>query len=596
MHLKLFIVSILFSASAFSATNYQTKLQQWERSPGPLAKKLERLYNLQWDYQMNNYPEWATFSGYPGLNDKLTDMSFEAIEQRKKDTVALDKAISKISEKELKGEDLISFQIFKRSVKESVEGQAFPSEYLALNQMSGIQTEFADLFVDAPKRNFKDYQDQLARLKLAPKKIEQVHALLKKGLEQKITPPKVVLQPVPKQFDAVTNPDLDKNPIYTAFREIKGPLTDEQKKEVQNTAAKIIREEIIPAYKKLQTFINQEYLPGCRENVAWSSLPNGQAWYQFLAKVHTTTDMPVDEIHNLGLTEVARLRAEMEKIKNQVNFKGSLAKFDQFLKEDNRFYYTNANDLMLGYRDLAKRIDPELPRFFGTLPRLPYGVREMPAYKAPASPTAYYMGGNLENGQAGNFEANTYDLKARPKWQMEALTLHEAVPGHHLQISLGQEIKGLPKFRTEGGHTVFVEGWGLYAEGLGDDLGLYKDPYSKYGQYTMEIWRAIRLVVDTGLHSKGWTRDQVMQYFRDNGPFTEQQIINETDRYIADPGQALAYKIGQLKFLQLREEAKKALGEKFDIRKFHDEVLGSGSLPVGILEAKVHRWMKTVSM
>ncbi len=592
MQRALLILLFSFSISSNAATKYEKNLDAWSASKGSLTQRLNKLYELHWNYLMTTYPEWATGTGFPGQNHRLTDMSVEAIELRKKESFALQKAISKIPEGQLQGEDLVTFRLFKNDLNENIEGYKFPRELLQIDQMSGVQLDIPDMFEDAPKRNLKDYQDQLARLKALPKKIEQIQILLQEGLKNKITPPKVVLTPVPSQFEAVTVTDMEKNPIYLKFKDISAPLTEDQKIEIQTNAKKIISEEIVPALKKMQDFFNTKYLPGSRENLAFSSLPNGKAWYQYMIRTHTTTQMSAEEIHELGLKEVARIRGEMEKIKEKAGFKGSLKEFDLFLKEDLQFYYTDAKDLMIGYRELSKRIDPELPRLFGNLPRLPYGVREMPSYKAPGAPTAYYMGGNIENGRPGYFEANTYDLKARPKWQMEALTLHEAVPGHHLQIALSQELQGLPEFRRRSGHTVFVEGWGLYAESLGEELGLYKDVYSKYGQLMMEIWRAVRLVVDTGLHAKGWSRDQVMQYFRDNGPFTEQQILNETDRYIAWPGQALAYKIGELKIKELREKSRKALGDKFDIRKFHDEILGSGSLPLNVTEKKILDWIK----
>ena len=266
--------------------------------------------------------------------------------------------------------------------------------------------------------------------------------------------------------------------------------------------------------------------------------------------------------------------------------------FNNFLLKDQQFYYQDKNQLLVGYRDIAKRIDPELPKLFKTLPRLTYGVKEMAAYKAADAPAAYYLGGSLEAGRAGYFEANTSDLAGRPKWGMEALTLHEAVPGHHLQIAIAQELKGLPDFRRQGFYTAFTEGWGLYAEGLGDQLGLYKSPYSQYGQLTFEMWRAVRLVVDTGMHAKGWSRQQAIDYFNSVLPKAHAEIENEVDRYIADPGQALAYKVGQLKFIAMREKAKEALGEKFDVREFHDELLRHGALPLDVLEKSVGDWIE----
>jgi uncharacterized protein (DUF885 family) len=322
-------------------------------------------------------------------------------------------------------------------------------------------------------------------------------------------------------------------------------------------------------------------------------LPNGAAWYAFRVKEETTTNLTPDQLHELGLKEVARISGEMSKLREELKFKGDSKAFNKFLLTDKRFFYTDSTQLLMGFRDIAKRIDPELPHLFKTLPRLTYGVREMPPYKSAAAPAAYYEGGSLEAGRPGYFEANTSDLPGRPKWGMEALTLHETVPGHHLQISIAQELKGLPEFRKQGSYTAYVEGWGLYAEGLGNELGLYKDAYSKYGQLSYEMWRAIRLVVDTGMHAKGWTRQQALDYFADTMPKSATETANEVDRYITWPGQALAYKVGQLKFKELRERAQIALGDKFDVREFHDELLRHGSLPMDVLESAVNEWIDT---
>lgn len=584
--------AVLFSVIALAApTAFEKHLKTWERSSGPTTTRLNKLYQAHWDYLMTTYPEWATYTGYPGQDHRLTDYSTDSIETRKREARSLLKSLETVSEKSLKGEDLITFQIFKRDVQIQVEGQKFPSDLIPMHQMNGIQVDFAGMLMMAPRRNLKDYENRLARMKEAVKVIEQTQLLLAEGLKKKITPPKIVLIEVPKQIALVANPDLAKNPLYESFASIEAPVSDAEKKQLQDSAKKIISESLVPAFKKLHTFYVSEYLPHCRQEIGMSSLPDGVSWYNYRIKDHTTTDMTADEIHNLGLKEVARIRSEMEKVREKSGFNGDFARFNQFLKDDAQFHPKSAKALLDGYREIAKRIDPELPRFFGQMPRLTYGVREMPAYKAPAAPTAYYMQGSLESGRAGYFEANTYDLKARPVWQMEALTLHEAVPGHHFQIALAQELKDLPEFRKNSGPTAFVEGWALYAESLGEDLGLYKDIYSKYGQLTFEMWRAIRLVVDTGIHAKGWSRDQVIKYFRNNGPFTEQQIINETDRYIADGGQALAYKIGELKFKELKERARLALGDKFDIRKFHDQVLSSGAIPLPVVDQKINNWI-----
>jgi uncharacterized protein (DUF885 family) len=320
-------------------------------------------------------------------------------------------------------------------------------------------------------------------------------------------------------------------------------------------------------------------------------LPDGRAWYAYNARVTTTTTMTPQQIHELGLSEVKRILGEMDKVIAAVGFKGSFGEFMDFLRKDPRFFYTNADDLLRGYRDICKRADPELARLFGKLPRLPYGVLAVPAYAEKSQTTGYYQGGSLEAGRPGYYFANTYALDTRPKWEMEALTLHEAVPGHHLQIALAQEMENIPDFRKRGHYTAFVEGWGLYAESLGTEMGFYKDPYMNFGRLVYEMWRAIRLVVDTGIHDLGWSRQQAIDYFLANASKNEHDVTVEVDRYIVWPGQALAYKIGELKIKELRAYATKELGDKFDMRQFHDQVLGSASVPLDILETRIKEWV-----
>jgi uncharacterized protein (DUF885 family) len=365
--------------------------------------------------------------------------------------------------------------------------------------------------------------------------------------------------------------------------------------DLRNKAEKILKQNVLPALGKLHDFISAKYIPGARESIAATAMPNGKAWYAYNVRTLTTTSLTPQEIHELGLREVKRIRAEMDKVIIESGFKGTFDEFLVFLRKDSQFYYKTADELLRAYRDIAKRADPELIKLFGKLPRLPYGVKAIPSFSEKSQTTAYYEPGSLPAGRPGFFCANTYALDTRPKWEMEALTLHEAVPGHHLQISLSQEMEEAPEFRKYGSYTAFVEGWGLYAESLGPELGFYKDPYMKFGQLTYEMWRAIRLVVDTGMHSMGWTRQQAIDYFLENAGKNEHDITVEVDRYIVWPGQALAYKIGQLKILELRKTAQRKLGDRFDIRKFHDVVLGSGSLPLDILEAQVNEWIAAQS-
>ncbi|HYD83162.1 MAG TPA: DUF885 domain-containing protein, partial [Opitutus sp.] len=335
----------------------------------------------------------------------------------------------------------------------------------------------------------------------------------------------------------------------------------------------------------------EHYIPAARETTAAVDLPDGEAWYRHQIKVMTSTELDARQIHEIGLAEVARIRAEMERVKTESGFEGTLEAFFVHLRTAPEFYFTDAEELVRAYRDIAKRADPLLIKFFKTLPRTPYGVLPVPSYAEQSQTTAYYYPGSPEAGRPGYFFANTYALHTRPKWEMEALTLHEAVPGHHLQIALAQELPNVPEFRKWGGYTAFVEGWGLYAEHLGEEMGFYADPYSKFGQLTYEMWRAVRLVVDTGLHALGWTREEAIEYFAKNASKSEHDIVVEIDRYLVWPGQALAYKLGELKIKELRARATKELGAKFDVREFHDEVLRHGAVPLSVLEDNIDAWV-----
>jgi uncharacterized protein (DUF885 family) len=359
-------------------------------------------------------------------------------------------------------------------------------------------------------------------------------------------------------------------------------------------AEKTITGAVFPAFEKLEQFFTNTYLPKARRTIGLSAMPGGKEWYRYNAKRSTTTELTPDEIHRIGQAEVKRIRAEMEKVMRDSGFKGNFEEFKKFLRSDEQFFYTQAEDLISGYREISKRADPELAKLFGKLPRLPYGVLPVPSYAEKSKTTAYYQPGAGAFGRAGYFFANTYDLGSRPKWEMEALTLHEAVPGHHLQIALAQEMTGVPDFRRHSYTTAFVEGWGLYAEKLGEEMGFYKDPYSKFGQLTYEMWRAVRLVVDTGMHSMGWSREQAIEFFKENAARAEHDIVVEVDRYIVWPGQALAYKIGELKIRELRAMAERELGAKFYVRAFHDEVLSQGAIPLKVLEGRISEWVGKV--
>ena len=568
--------------------------QAFERSvaSGPAAQRLKKFLDVQWNYNMNEFPEWATFVGLKGHGKDFTDVSMEAIERRKNEARCHLKAAERISRPALKELDQVTLDLLLRNLRQDVESQQFEGDYLVLSHLSGLHLDLPDLFQSMPAASVKDYEDVLARLEKIPVLVRQHEALLRKGLEKKITPVKMFLQKVPAQFDAILTKNPEDSPLYAPFKAMNSAVSAADQARLQEKAKAAVKDKAYPALEILRNFVVRDYIPGARESIAWSEMPDGVKWYDFMVRIQTTTDRSAEDLHALGLAEVERITAQMRDVIKEVKFKGDIAAFNKMLLKDSKFYFEKPEELMMAYRDLAKRIDAELPKVFGKLPRLPYGVREMPEYKAKSAPTAYYMPGSREGGRAGFFEANTYDLRARPKWGMEALTMHEAVPGHHLQIALAQEIEGLPEFRKHGGYTAFVEGWALYAEGLGAEMGFYKDPYSKYGALSYELWRAVRLVVDTGMHAKGWTRERALTYFMELMPKAQLESEVEIDRYITWPGQALAYKVGQLKFRELREEARRELGEAFDLRAYHDEVLRHGALPMDVFENLTRNWIQ----
>jgi uncharacterized protein (DUF885 family) len=424
--------------------------------------------------------------------------------------------------------------------------------------------------------------------------VDQTIALLERGLAAKITPPRVTLRDVPAQALNLVVDDPLQSPLLAAFAHFPPEMPAAEQERLRAAAVAAYRDAVAPAFRKLNAFLAQKYVPGARTTLAMRDLPDGLAWYAVRARSSTTTNLSPEQIHALGLAEVKRIRGQMDSVIAASGFRGSFADFVQFLRTDPRFYFTTPEDLLRASRDVAKRIDPALTRLFGTLPRLPYGVSPIPSYAERSQTTAYYQPGSPLAHRAGTYFVNTYNLPARPRWEMEALTLHEAVPGHHLQIALAQELDGVPEFRRYGGYTAFVEGWGLYSESLGGELGLYAEPYSKFGQLTYEMWRAIRLVLDTGIHTMGWTREQAIDYFKANAAKTEHDITVEVDRYIVWPGQALAYKIGELKIKELRAYATATLRDRFDVRAFHDQVLGAGAVPLDVLEARIHAWVAAV--
>ena len=555
------------------------------------GERLHRLFAADWDYSMREYPEAATWFGYPGHDHRWTDVSLPAIDRRNRELENPARVLATIDRARLTPADQVHHDLFERGVKEALDGRRFRGELMPLNQMEGVQQSIAQLLTMMPATSVTHYENLVARLRGVSILVDQTIALMRAGLEAGLTPPRITLRDVPQQVRNQIVDDAMASPMLAAFTRFPEAVAGGERGRLGKAAAEAFAGGVVPAYRRLLAFLESDYIPRSRETIAASDLPDGGSYYAYKVRQSTTTDFTPREIHDIGLAEVKRIRAEMDGVIESTGFAGSFSDFVDFLRTDPRFFFERPEDLLVAYRDICKRADPVLPRLFGTLPRLPYGVVPVPAYAEKSQTTAYYEPGSPAAGRPGNFFANTYDLKARPRWEMEALSLHEAVPGHHLQIALAQEMPDMPEFRKNSFYTAYVEGWGLYAESLGGDMGFYQDPYSRFGQLTHEMWRAIRLVVDTGMHALGWTRQQAIDFFVENAGKAEHDIVVEIDRYIVWPGQALAYKIGELKIKELRTMADRALGERFDIRAFHDQVLGGGAVPLDVLEARIRAWI-----
>jgi uncharacterized protein (DUF885 family) len=541
------------------------------------ADDLRALFEREWARTMAEHPELATFTGWPEHHDRWTDQSVAAVERRRSEAGDALPALEAIEPDGLDDVDRVSHAVFGWLERTEQAAAAFPGDYLPLNQMEGPQLDPAFLLSIMPRETARHHDDLLGRLRRLPDLVDQHLELLDAGLRLGVTPPRVCLAAVPAQVAALVDPDPATNPVLLAL--------DGAHDDVRVEAEALAAERIGPAYRRLAGYLADTYLPACRDTVGLSDLPDGRAWYAERVRSHTTTGLSPEEIHETGLAEVTRIGKAMDEVMASTGFTGDRAAFARFLRDDPRFTFASADALLAAYRDIAKRIDPGVVRLFSRLPRLPFGITAVPADQAPAQPAAYYLPGSLERGRPGMFYANTHDLASRPSWNMESICLHEAVPGHHFQIALAQETDGLPEFRRQSlACTAYVEGWGLYCESLGPELGLYVDPYQRYGALDAEMMRACRLVLDTGLHALGWSRDRAIEFFAANSVSPRHEIEVEVDRYIVWPGQALAYKVGELHLRRLRAERAAAEGDAFDLRAFHDDVLRHGALPLDLLD------------
>ena len=552
-------------------------------------KKFELYLDELWESNLKRRPVFATRLGDKRFNNKITSNTVEEFEKNKTQIQIDFKNLNSFNFDDLSEENQLNYRLKQVSLSSSIELSEYPSYFMSLNQRGGVQSYYET----GDRLNFtskQDYNDWLTRLSQYSNNIENSYENNKAGIEAGYTQPKLVTSGVISQIKAILDSTLENHPYLQVFLEADEMLlTTEEKETLVNEAKVLITEQINPAYTKLHEFLVNEYLPNSRESIGIKDVPNGKSWYEDLASYHTTTKLSPDEIHAIGLKEIKRIRQEMETIISDLEWDGDFQSFLNYLRTSPRFYYDNPEDLFNAYLIMAKTIDPLLPKIFKVFPRAPYGVIPIPAESAPYTTTAYYN--SASKGKPGYFYANLYKPESRPKYEIPVLTVHEAVPGHHFQISIAQELKDVPTFRKYLSFTAFVEGWGLYSEELGEYMNLYDDPYDKFGQLTYDMWRAIRLVVDTGMHYKNWSRDDAINLFLENTAKSQLDIENEVDRYIAWPGQALAYKIGQLKILELRTKAEKELGDDFDIKDFHHEILKRGSLPLSILETYINEWI-----
>ena len=550
----------------------------------------EKYLSNQWEQNLKDRPIFASLLGNKSFNQDITSNSIQEFVKNKaklnKDLINL----NSFNYEKLNSDNKLNYKLKRISLNNSIEAAEYPSYYMSLNQRGGVQSYFetGDRLVYESKQ---DYEDWLIRLSKYADNIANTKTNIEDGLKKGYTQPQLVTRQVILQIDNILNSEIVDNPYLKIFLTADNSFFNKgEKEDLINRATLLIKSQIIPAYVDLNNFLKNTYLPNSRSSIGLNGVPGGDKWYEYAARYHTTTDLTPDEIHDIGLKEVLRIRKEMEQIITDLEWDGDFKSFLNYLRTSPRFYYDNPEDLLNAYLIMAKSIDPLLPKIFKVFPRAPYGVIPIPAESAPYTTTAYYN--SPAKGRPGYFYANLYKPESRPKYEIPVLTVHEAVPGHHFQISIAQELENVPTFRKYQSFTAFVEGWGLYSEELGEFMNLYDDPYDKFGQLTYDMWRAIRLVVDTGMHYKNWSRQEAIDLFVENTAKSKLDIENEVDRYIAWPGQALAYKIGQLKMLELRNKAEKELGDKYDIKDFHHELLKRGSLPLDILEDYINDWIE----
>ncbi len=562
-------------------------------------QQLEEIYAQYWQAALERNPLRATFIGDPRYNDRLPNTLSPAYRDASKAFAALwlERARA-IDPEALAPRARVSYDVFVGNLEDELAGYAFRDDLMPLNQFRNMASTFAMLGAGTgaqPFRSVSDYDNWLARAGQIPALFDQAIANMRDGVAQGLTQPRVLIEKAIPQFDALIADDPEKTIFWKPIENLPADFAEADRTRLRDAYRALIADTLMPAYRKLRAYAADEYLPATRDTVGIGALPNGEAWYAYLARQSTTTDLSPEQIHRIGLDEVARIHDEMRKVMTQTGFSGELKDYFTHLKADPANYFDSEQEMLDAYRGFRATIEPLLPALFDVRPKADFEIRPVEAFRAASAAGGSYQRPAQDGSRPGIFYANTFDLKARPRYALESLFLHEAEPGHHFQIALQQELTELPAFRRFGGETAFAEGWGLYAESLGKELGVYTDPVMYFGALDAELWRAIRLVVDTGIHAKGWSRQQVLDYMYANSPVEATRAIAEAERFMAIPGQALAYKIGQIRIRALRTKAEAALGEHFDVRAFHREVLNDGTVPMKVLEAKIDRWIAAQS-
>lgn len=573
--LKLFVLPLLLLTACKAGTD---------------SDRLHEVFSDYWEFRLETDPYLAGGYGITAANAKLPDASFEALEETNERLIAFRERLSELDSSSFSDDDLVSYRLMVHLLDDQIEAFSLNHHLLPLNGWWDYHATFAEQPARMPFRNTQDYENYLARMSAFPQLNNQYLARLSAAIDQGWVRPAVVLENYIPTVGALIEP-AEESRFMEPFDQFPSSVSEDERQRLRDEAIRLIDGEVMPAYEELFAFLTDEYLPAATETIGVSELEGGLEYYEHLVRHYTTIDITPAEVHQIGLSEVERIRAEMLELIAETGFEGDFDAFVNVLRTDPQFYAETPTELMERTALVLKRMDGKLPEFFGHLPRMPYGLREVPDYLAPRMTTAYYNRPAQDGTRAGFYYVNTYDLPSRPLYEVEALSFHEAVPGHHLQLAIQQELEGLPEFRQNSSFTVFVEGWALYSEWLALEMGFYEDPYSNFGRLTYEMWRALRLVVDTGIHAKGWTRDEAIDFMAENSALSLLNIRNEVDRYIFWPGQALGYKIGEIEIRRLRGIAEERLGDDFDIRAFHDLVLSNGSITLEILEEQVEAWI-----